>query len=423
MHPDARNRMRQLVLAAIDGIDIDTDETLDVSSTFHTLQPLSKFVDENFNTWIDALTARMSVHFCVQDAVHSVGLLDQAGPLRNVISDEQREAVAREVCEFWDAVPITYEFLFPLPNLKPFEQEVPVAPGVTLKNAPRDQVDADSMGLPVPLGGLMGAAPMPLVPSLAVAGEGLMLFGLQEAAFRTAIRRAKVALQLSLVEGVFGLEVTKLGPPKVAAYLPRRSIETVSLPTGFASVLARLKFTPATDAQPPPLAERLVHVSAVLTREREWNPARKRAPRGSTEELQWHLYQHCARIANAAEWLFDADHEQASPTTFVQTAIAFEALYGGAKGEPIVETLANRVAYSLGSSPQTREQHVQALRSFYGTRSSVVHSGATRLGREEERQLYLAQITLKRAFHHELRLVSKGIQEIAAAQEMDRRQR
>ena len=50
-----------------------------------------------------------------------------------------------------------------------------------------------------------------------------------------------------------------------------------------------------------------------------------------------------------------------------------------------METLANRVAYSLGTSPQSREHLVHTLRSFYDTRSAVVHSGATRLAGEQER--------------------------------------
>ena len=132
------------------------------------------------------------------------------------------------------------------------------------------------------------------------------------------------------------------------------------------------------------------------------------------EAAQAQLDRHCARIATAAEWLFDATHDQASATTFVQTAIGFEALYGGAKGEPVIETLANRVAYSLGTSPQSREQTARAFTEFYDTRSAVVHSGASRLTTEQQRQLTNAQSTLRKALRHEMRLVSQGNAEIAA---------
>jgi Apea-like HEPN len=97
----------------------------------------------------------------------------------------------------------------------------------------------------------------------------------------------------------------------------------------------------------------------------------------------------------------------------VQTAISFEALYGGAKGEPVVETLANRVAYSLGTSPQSREQLVETFCEFYDTRSAIVHNGATRLSNEQQRELVTAQSSLKKALRHELRLVSEGVAEIA----------
>ena len=118
-------------------------------------------------------------------------------------------------------------------------------------------------------------------------------------------------------------------------------------------------------------------------------------------------HRHCARIATAAEWLFDARSES-SPTGLVQTAIAFEALYGGAKGESVVETLANRIAYTLGRTPQHREWLVESFTDFYDTRSKVVHNGASRLTNEQKVQLGSTQRVLKELLRHELRLVAEG---------------
>lgn len=89
--------------------------------------------------------------------------------------------------------------------------------------------------------------------------------------------------------------------------------------------------------------------------------------------------QHCARIATAAEWLYDAQREVPSPTTFVQTAIALDPLYGGTETDPVVATLTNRIAYTLGRAPQ--ERHM--------------------LSRQ-------AQGVLSRALVHELELLSRG---------------
>jgi len=250
--------------------------------------------------------------------------------------------------------------------------------------------------------------------SLVVTGRGLMnVASASDPAPAGAIRRAKAAIQLGLVEDVFELPSPKFRPPQLVVYEPRESIETVAVPAALAGALARLTVAPVIPQAS--LRERLATVGTVLAREEQWDPTKRRVARGSAEAMQAQFDQHCARIATAAEWMFDAAREQRSATTFVQTAIAFEALYGGAKGEPVMETLANRVAYSLGTSPQSREHLVHTLRSFYDTRSAVVHSGATRLAGEQERQLIQAQAILKQALQHELRLVAKGTAELSAA--------
>jgi hypothetical protein len=188
----------------------------------------------------------------------------------------------------------------------------------------------------------------------------------------------------------------------------------VVLPVTLAGALARLTVKPS-EAQPQaPLADRLSVVGLILAREGQWDPVVSRQAKSAVEAAQAQLDRHCARIATAAEWLFDATHDQASATTFVQTAIGFEALYGGAKGEPVIETLANRVAYSLGTSPQSREQPARAFAEFYNTRSAVVHNGASRLTIDQQRQLTNAQSTLQKALRHEMRLVWQGNAEIVA---------
>jgi Apea-like HEPN len=117
-----------------------------------------------------------------------------------------------------------------------------------------------------------------------------------------------------------------------------------------------------------------------------------------------------ARIATAAEWLFDAErNESESATTFVQTAIGYEALYGGSKGEPVVQTLANRFAYSLGRTPQSREFLRDWFEEFYEVRSQVVHNGASRLTGKQRKLLSIMLGLLRETLQHELGLVSAAI--------------
>jgi len=120
---------------------------------------------------------------------------------------------------------------------------------------------------------------------------------------------------------------------------------------------------------------------------------------------EYHLIQHCARIATSTEWLFDAVNESASAIAFVQVAIGFEALFGGDVNDPIKKTLSNRVAYSLGKSPLEREELADLFIKFYDTRSKVVHTGASRLNMEQRKQFEFGKDVLGRCQLHELSLI------------------
>jgi hypothetical protein len=415
MHPEAAERMRQLVLEAIDDLVVAADHTLSMDSAVEVLRPLIDFFEKTFSEWVDDALAFLEVYTSTGDALQKAGLLAKPGPLKNVMSAAQRQEVAQTVCEHWSAVPISYEFTLPLPALAPFEAEIEIAPGVKLRDAPRHLVDAESMGLPQSLGALMQVVPAPPVPCLSVTGKGLLNFGHASApAASAAIRRAKIVVQLGLVEEIFFTGSSRWRPPQTVTYEPRISLETIPLPAVLAGVLPQLKLRrPRREQQQANSQARWASVGTVLAREEQWDPRKRRPQRGSAEAIQAQIDQHCARIATSAEWLFDATHDQQSATTFVQTAIAFEALYGGAKDEPVMETLSNRVAYSLGTSPQNREQLIQMFLTFYSTRSRVVHSGATRLTAEQAQELGQAQWILNMALRHELRLVARGAAEIA----------
>jgi hypothetical protein len=133
--------------------------------------------------------------------------------------------------------------------------------------------------------------------------------------------------------------------------------------------------------------ERLERVGRVLTREAD---------------------DHCARIATAAEWLFDAEYQPKSATTLMQTAIALEALHGGGERDPIRSTLANRIAYSLGVTAAERTELMSFVHRFHDTRSSVVHRGASRLNGDQPFNWMPGRTFCRKRLRHEMRLLGKG---------------
>jgi Apea-like HEPN len=97
--------------------------------------------------------------------------------------------------------------------------------------------------------------------------------------------------------------------------------------------------------------------------------------------------------------------------TFVQLAIAFEALYGGTEEDPIEKTISNRIAYSVGRSTGEREQLRTDFAEFYRTRSKVVRRGATRLNYEQYQQFLMGQEVLTRCLKRELELLPRREEE------------
>jgi len=117
--------------------------------------------------------------------------------------------------------------------------------------------------------------------------------------------------------------------------------------------------------------------------------------------------QHCGRIAASSEWLFDALRSERSVMGYVQTCIAFEALYGGTKGDAIVHTLSNRVAYALGETVTRRNLILKRFAAFYDRRSKIVHSGAVALSDEDVEMLGWARQTLFDSLRWELKIFAK----------------
>jgi|HubBroStandDraft_4_1064222.scaffolds.fasta_scaffold15379_6 hypothetical protein len=413
MHAQAQARMKEIVLAVLPNLTISDTGYLEIADLTAELEPLAKYIAKNFDEWIDV--DFLHAYVSVIDAITAQGLTP--GPLGQVSTEAQREAIAQSVTDYWAGVPYTYEFAFQLPALDPFANPVEIAQGVTFKNVLIEQ--PAPLGIPFLGGGLLGdamaneAAPAPPPQQracLAVSSKGLMQLGFTGGVTdNAAIRRAKIALQLGMMAGVFDTGPTEgrnFAPVSEAAVStlqgPLPMSNKIRIPASFGSVLSRVRRAEGS----PPLVETLRPVGAVLTYEDRTGRRPSRNPR---EIAEAHFARHCARIATAAEWLFDAEGEW-TPTALVQTAIAFEALYGGSKQDPVVETLSNRVAYTLGTSPQAREELIDSFITFYGTRSKVVHSGASRLTREQQGHLARAIAILHQAFRHELRLVGEGVE-------------
>jgi Apea-like HEPN len=409
MHQKALGRMRELVLQALDALEIDASGKLEYRKANLSLRPLSTFIAKAFAPYIREHSSDVHAFFSFFRAVEKREPRLPTGILGKTTDPAVRTAIADEICDFWSAVPILYNFRFPVPSLAPLDADLTLAEHVHLISVDRPQPvtpAALSGGLLSALFDQLGTtSEVSKLAYLSVDARGLMDFGDEnEIPASAAIRTAKIAMQLGAVEGVF--VYGDGGPvPETAEFQPPSFIgKELKLPVVVAGALRRLRMRPREGKDFIGAAPAIERIALVLNRDLESSLAPPRY--GPNDDVEKSLDEHCGRIATATEWLFDALHSPQSATTVVQTAIAFETLYGGKGSDPVVKTLSNRVAYSLGRSPQGRERFRSDFVEFYNMRSDVVHRGATRLSDAELRRVFQAQEVLREALRHELSLLS-----------------
>lgn len=425
MEQPVADRMRHLILNALPKLEVtDANRLNSGAELWTTIGPLADFVGNKFPAWIRSDYAAVHVYFSLSHALKNRGVLTKAGRLSDICSPSELPAIADEVCKFWQSVPIDYEFLFPLASAEGYEAPTPIAPGITLKTFPKatDNPYSGLSGLiTAPLGNLPSFLNLANLESdaagtcLSVVGKGVMdLIDEAEIPASSAIRKAKIVLQLAKVERIGRSHSTPQagkGPEVAIAILPSNERSQLRLPHLFHTSIGLFTWSHSlTDLPQAEFVAKFRRVAKVLKGSDNWNGVgRKHKGKPTPQDYE---DQQCARIATAAEWLFDAQHATASATTLVQTAIAFESLYParklekGVEPEPIVSTLSNRVAYSLGRSSAQRENIREGISEFYAMRSSVVHSGGTTLSTGQRMHLSYAQAVLTRALRHEMALAT-----------------
>ena len=400
--------MKELVLEALATLELKKGR-LEGVSAFKVLEPLGDFIRKQYGQWLRDEVAEFYALLMIQQQLETRGSLNRDGVLADVTTIEQRKEIAQALVDAWTAVPIEYRFVFPVPGMKNVEREVEIAPGVVFTNVDRDEVDSLGMTMTLSFGELAGVVPTSKVAALVVRERGLMMLeSTTEVPAVAAIRKAKITLLLGVVVGVFAVSATTFDAPKFVTYTPSGGPGAVSgrvnLSPGFAKALCSIAVVRhgSLVLTHPIFAETMTCVGSVLARE------------GGKQQQP--VEEQCARVATAAEWLFDAEFDGESATQFVQAAIALEALYGGGADEPIRNTLSNRVAYSLGKTHEQREDLRTFIHEFYDTRSRVVHRGATRLDGTQRQQPDRARQVLHQALNHELRMVGTADTGAARAQ-------
>lgn len=86
-------------------------------------------------------------------------------------------------------------------------------------------------------------------------------------------------------------------------------------------------------------------------------------------------------LDQSIKWLAASRLETELEAAVVKSAIALESLLVFSESEPLARSLAERVAFVLSSTPETRVKLSKLVKDFYNVRSGVVHGNAGKLKR------------------------------------------
>ena len=132
---------------------------------------------------------------------------------------------------------------------------------------------------------------------------------------------------------------------------------------------------------------------------------------------------HGTRIARAARWLFESRCHEDPLHQFIHAAVAMEILLGEEKppeGVSTTQLLANRCAYLISRTPEDRASTLKAFKKIYDLRSSIVHTGKSRLSGEESRLLLHLRLLCDRVIYAEHALIKTSLERAEKKRQAER---
>lgn len=431
--------MRDLIRAALSelrsrGGDFESDYKQTAA-----FEKCAKHIEKNFADYSISPSIDLDFSFFIETL--GLNFLSERWKV-DLKSDENFETLVGRVYDWWASVPRTYRFTFPIPNVaEALQQAAPVdiGAGITIVGSqvldPDDdsQEHANMLAKGSKLGDLLAPKKKATLtdPYLVVECRGFVLRRTWlEPAAAEALRTCKVLIMLGEVLDVFDRSILREDVVAKTTYVDLLSDaeDTLELPRDFGAALVKVSLASGAlkisqgIGQPQRvrniaeiqtfLRVKLQKVATVIEGARAIAAQKKSGGETQADNDASEDNAHCGRIVTAAEWLFDASYESAPAMAYVQLAIGFEALFGNAlnsvKGvdkEPLVQTLANKLAFSVGTSAAERKSIHKEFSDFYVARSKIVHNGALRLLPNEKKLYDWGERVLRRALAKELGLV------------------
>jgi len=425
MHKEAEKRMRQLVREWLDEIVLDGKAVDSQSLSNPKLAPLVDLVEKKCGEWVAAdPDVRMQVQISGYRAVLAANLSGHQGMLKDCVDEETRNHLAAEITDWWASIPRRYAISFLLPNISwPIEDPIKIGENVHLIGV------ADSSRTARAFSGLLGLAGAEdqikeRVCALRIESEGqIFLRAPTDSAVADAVRTAKQVIELAATQNLLHSWFSKgdITPAAEAIDLvSNKEVGPVALSAGFASRLSVLRLLnplhkinsddsalalASEEQRRQSLIDSFRSIGRIVEQARREEPSKADMTKKPALSVEAHVITHCSRVVTAAEWLFDSHEDPNSAMSYMQTAIALEALFSADSEEGINSTMRNRIAFSLGTNSVERVRLADEFGEFYKKRSAIVHKGASKLSAGEAKILARGRATLERALMREMQIV------------------
>lgn len=413
MHAGMESRMRQLVRALLADVQVRANGSISLAGQPGSLTALGEFLYQAFPNEVGRSNADAYVWLLLLRTSSQLLPSDSAeAPISAILTPDQIEELVSGFVSWWDAVPRSYEFLFPLPQVKGLRLPLQFGPDVELRMEPwrRDEMIGQAREK---ARSSNRASAFEDVATLAVRARGIALLGsADESACAHALQVAKIFMELCfatrLLDRQDAADPSKCRSARIieAGEIARK--DELALPAAFSDAFR----STVAGSQPASSGDALDGLVAVAKVMRQQEQARAEVAR-VLSRIQWGtahddsgnelaVQKQANRLATAAAWLFDARADEYTANRVVRAAIALEALVGGETRDDMESTVSNRLQYSIGDSVEDRSEIARRFPEFYALRSRVVHGGQVRLGQKAHDLLDWGERIATRALRAEL---------------------
>ena len=231
-----------------------------------------------------------------------------------------------------------------------------------------------------------------------------------------AFSLAKQLLQFAKIESLF-YEMPKVVMP------PQRLNEVCAYALDLNAPTRRFVEVPVSDAIREHVAFLKVFEDMVIARSTLTQTGKRRRSREKHEALREVLLpfgslfdmanvepESALRVFAGLEWLFDSEATEDQTLAFLQACIGLEAMLGDDdKDEPLMQRLADRCAFLLGSGWKERGLLRDKFKAIYKLRSKLVHGRRRRLEPDEGKTLKAVNELLTRVIVKEIEHLQRAV--------------